>query len=132
MFSVFLSIPQQQHIKTPPRKEKRWLQICDTVLFFFFFFFLILFLNCKVPVLLPGVDVNICNEERESVTRQIPCMKLLLIINEACALALSTYTFPYVHMYTLICICTYTYKITYPNKQNYLSKYIQDKGTTSI
>ena len=32
MFSVFLSIPQQQHIKTPPRKEKRWLQICDTVL----------------------------------------------------------------------------------------------------
>lgn len=77
-------------------------------------------------MLLPGVDVNICNEERESVT-QIPCMKLLLFINEACSLALSTYTFPYVHMHILVCICTYALKITCPNKQNYLSKYIKDK-----
>ena len=84
--------------------------------FFFFFFFLILFLNCKVPVLLPGVDVNICNEERESVTRQIPCMKLLLFINEACALALSIY------IHISICTYVYTHLHMYIHIQNYLSK----------
>lgn len=73
-------------------------------------------------MLLPRVDRNTCNEEGEYISLQIPFIKLLLFINQACSLAFSTFIYisiylcVYIHIYK---IYTYTKfkKIIYPNKR---------------